>query len=138
MFTRISRPFGVNVIILLILLSVLLFLSVPLAIAISPALSAEIGPVDYTLIDVTNALWVPAQLATAWGLLRLRRWAWVLVMFRVGFSLLLNLYAHFSATLTPDYLVMVGDVVIVFYLNQRDVQRAFGYFSHDDDVPEAI
>ncbi len=57
------------------------------------------------------------------GLWQLRRWAWVLIMVQVGLSMLSDLYGYFYG----DYsmLSMLINVIIVFYLNQREVQRAF-------------
>jgi hypothetical protein len=42
------------------------------------------------------------------------------------------LQAHFSGQADVDYFLMAVNVLVVFYLNQRDVQYAFG---HDRPVP---
>jgi len=57
------------------------------------------------------------------GLWQLRRWAWVLIMVQVGLSMLSDLYGYFYGDYS--FLSMIIDVIIVFYLNQREVQRAF-------------
>lgn len=123
-----SRPFGVTVIVLISMSSVLVTL---LAMAAIPSLMplATFGQV--TPYDVANTLLLPFQLILAFGLWYLRRWAWTLYMMRLGMSMIINLQAHFAGAATVNYIYMALDVVIVFYLNQRDVQRAFGY-----EVPE--
>jgi hypothetical protein len=62
-------------------------------------------------------------LLTIYGLIRLRRWAWVLVMIITGFILIYDLWLYFSGK--PQYIDMLLNVVTVFYLNFGEVQRAF-------------
>jgi hypothetical protein len=62
-------------------------------------------------------------LAAAIGVLRRRRSAWVTVMLLAAALLTVNLVA--AVVDTADHLTMVVAVLTVFYLNRRDVQRAF-------------
>ncbi len=57
------------------------------------------------------------------GFLRVRRWAWVVLMAWTGISLTITLIDYFYSH--PNYLVMASNVVIAFALNQADVQRIF-------------
>ncbi len=57
------------------------------------------------------------------GFLRLRRWAWVMMMAWTGASLCITLINYFYAR--PNYLVMASDVIIAVALSQSDVQRIF-------------
>jgi hypothetical protein len=58
------------------------------------------------------------------GLWRLKRWAWVAVMIWTGAALAGALVLYFRGQ--PNYPLMIEHIIIVFYLNQRDVQQAFG------------
>lgn len=134
-----ERPFGVTVLVLISLISAL----ITLLSVLDPARL----PVDLpqflrfysqvTPSDILNVLLVPVELFLVFGLWYLKRWAWVLYMIRLGLSMMLNLNAHFSGT-DPNYLLMALDVLLVFYLNQRDVQQAFGYrtgFQEEEMLP---
>ena len=57
------------------------------------------------------------------GFLRLRRWAWVVLMAWTGGSLAWGLIEYFYGS--PNYLVMASNAVIALALNQVDVQRIF-------------
>lgn len=57
------------------------------------------------------------------GLWWLQRWAWVATMLWAGINMAQALYGYFWGT--PQYIAMALSVVIVLYLNQRDVQLAF-------------
>lgn len=64
-----------------------------------------------------------ASLIAGIGLLLRKRWAWVAVMILVGLSLAASALLYYIDT--PNYADMLINVIIVFYLNQRDVQTAF-------------
>ena len=125
-----KRPFGISVIVLLTCVSIAVTL-VRLSIYPSPLnvpFLAEIGLyVAFTPFSIVNALLIPFQLILVFGLWYLKRWAWVLYMLQLGISMVAGLHAHFSDEIEADYLVMAVNVVVVFYLNLRDVQLAFGY-----------
>jgi len=57
------------------------------------------------------------------ALLLMRLWAWTLAMLLEGYALAINLWSFFQGH--PFYLQMLLGAVIVFYLNTRDVYRAF-------------
>ena len=57
------------------------------------------------------------------GFLRLRRWAWVVLVAWTGISLCITLINYFYSR--PNFLVMASNAIIVFALSQADVQRIF-------------
>ena len=65
------------------------------------------------------------------GFLRLRRWAWVMLMVWTGGSLVIGLIDYFYRN--PNYLVMASNAVIALALNQVDVQRIFQIRIEQDD-----
>jgi uncharacterized membrane protein (DUF2068 family) len=107
-----------------VLVTLLAMAAIPSLMPLADRLSA-FG--QFTPYDIANTLLMPFQLILAFGLWYLRRWAWTLYMMRLGMSMIINLQAHFAGAADVNYIYMAMDVVIVFYLNQRDVQRAFGY-----------
>lgn len=62
-------------------------------------------------------------LPIAFGLLLLKRWAWVLTMLWAGLNLVAALLSYYNEE--PNYVGMALSVVAVYYLNQREVQSAF-------------
>ena len=130
---RPARPFGVTAIVVLLVCSALLFTATGLT-AVGLELSGvRLGErLSMSGLEFYGAFLVPvvlegtADLVAAIGLLRLRRWAWVLAMLIVGYRMANNLWLYASGGDAAE-LEMLLDVVMVFYLNQRDVQRAFGH-----------
>lgn len=57
------------------------------------------------------------------GFLRLRQWAWVLLMAWTGFSLAISLYNYFYTH--ANYLVMASNTIIALALNQAEVRTIF-------------
>lgn len=117
------RPFGIYAVILLILLTQLLILLTYLDIL--PLYISALFPVGSgtRLADAYHILNAVLAVLMVVGLWRLRRWAWVLTMILVGVDLAVGLWTYLHAT--PDYLGMLIDVIMVFYLNQGDVQETF-------------
>lgn len=64
-----------------------------------------------------------AAFVIAYGLFRLRPWAWLLAMASQGASLGLALWAR--TTGNPEYVSMALGVLIVLALNQAEVRAAF-------------
>jgi uncharacterized membrane protein (DUF2068 family) len=65
------------------------------------------------------------------GMLRMRAWAWLMAMIIQGIAMTIGLFSYFQGE--PSYLEMLFSVVIVFYLNQRDIQRAFSVAQHQKE-----
>jgi hypothetical protein len=86
------------------------------------------------ILDLESIVVTILGLVIAVGLWRLKHWAWLATMLWTGTvlagALLLYVQGH------PVYLVMVQHIVIVFYLNQSEVQTAFakGPESRKSDV----
>ncbi len=121
-----KRPFGISVIIFLLVLYVLL-----LGITLFSLAQVPIGEITLwmTKIDdpmIINIFFLAAivfEASVAIGLWLLQRWAWVLIMIQVGLVMLSDLWGYFSGY--PSYITMIISVIAVFYLNQREVQMAF-------------
>ena len=116
------RPFG---------LFIIMGLQATLAILLTLALLGAQGLDPYLRIFFQNPMfytwfgWVfIGSLALAvLGLLFLKRWGWILTMILTGIGLYFTIWGYFQGT--PNYIAMILDLVIVFYLNQRDVQLPF-------------
>ncbi|MFN2196797.1 MAG: hypothetical protein ACK2UW_11810 [Anaerolineales bacterium] len=116
------RPFGLYVIIALQLIAAIFLTLVLLSEkTIAPYLEVLVqNPVYYSWFGwVLIGFLVLAVV----GLLFLKRWGWILTMILTGLGLLYSILSYFLGN--PHYLSMVIDLVIVFYLNQHDVQSAF-------------
>lgn len=75
---------------------------------------------------LTSAVYLVASLVgiiVLIGFLRVRRWAWVVLMAWTSGSLAIGLIQYFYSN--PNYLVMASNAVIALALNQVDVQRIF-------------
>jgi uncharacterized membrane protein len=81
----------------------------------------DLSPVDGLLAALI--LLVAVRLVIIAGFWYLKRWGWVLMMVQLGFVMLVDLYAYFSGG--QHFLSMLNSILVVFYLNQRDVQQAF-------------
>ncbi len=132
--TRPRRPFGLYAIIvtqvLLALLSAGLLALAGFAIIVAYAtVDTGVTPedLDLNVSDlVTLALMVVVNLICAVGLWRRQRWAWFLTMLQLGVFMLSDLYSFFSGDPPGTYAwSMLLNVVMVFYLNQREVQALF-------------
>lgn len=127
-----KRPFGIVVVILLeivIALIGLFFYGLMFYMGRSDLILAPVSNVYNSLydfqdwLDIVRLLSTPILFIIAYGLWKYKRWAWVATMAYVGIGMSGQLWAHFFGK--PDYLYMLMDVLIVFYLNQSDVQKIF-------------
>ena len=117
-----GRPFGVNAIIVLLALLVL-------STAVD-VVRAFTGLVPYTFPDVgaftiliIDILFVVFCAALAIGLWQMRDWAWYAAMIACGLIMFFAIWRHFNGG--QPYVTMFLVVIMVFYLNQREVKAAF-------------
>jgi hypothetical protein len=85
---------------------------------------------------LTSAIYLLASLVgivVLIGFLRVRRWAWVVLMAWTGASLAIGLIEYFYSH--PNYLVMASNAAIALALNQTEVQRIFQIRIEQDDQP---
>jgi len=118
-----KRPFGVTAIVVLQAVSIL-------ALAVDIYRMQPVRSIFFLTGVEYSRFFLPAGLAIillelviAFGLWHLKRSAWVLIMIQQGIGL--SVYLWFYANGEPLYLSMLLSVIIVFYLNQREVQQAF-------------
>ena len=83
------------------------------------------------LVSASYLLQVLGGIVVLIGFLRVRRWAWVVLMAWTGLSLCIALIDYFYSR--PNYVVMASDVIIALALSQSDVQRIFGIRMDPDD-----
>lgn len=123
------RPFGLYAIITLILVNAVL-----IALDVSRSyvsLGLQFGlerPTLPGLDDVEFDRLLRLLIAGAWfivaiGLWALRRWAWTALMIMVGIALGEGLLLYMRGE--PRYVIMLFNVLTVFYINQRSVQLLF-------------
>ena len=120
-----KRPFGINAIIVLSTLQFLFAVAIAAVFyldSLSAVSSWANGTIDrWLVVFLTSTSGV--QIAIIIGLWRLKRWGWFLVMLTNGLSMFLNIWAYFYSR--PNYIAMLVSVVIVLYMNQREVQQTF-------------
>lgn len=121
-----KRPFGVSVIVLLIATYILFMASV-----FYLSIRSQDSSIAAQLVNILNPTQVLAVLAIeliilltiAIGLWRLQQWAWFLLMIWVGIQMFFDLMAYFYVR--EIHASMLISVIIVFYINQREVKKAF-------------
>jgi hypothetical protein len=121
-----KRPFGVSVIVLLIAAYILFMASV-----FYLSIRSQDSSIAAQLVNILNPTQVLAVLAIeliilltiAIGLWRLQQWAWFLLMIWVGIQMFFDLMAYFYGR--EIHASMLISVIIVFYINQREVKKAF-------------
>jgi hypothetical protein len=78
---------------------------------------------DMITISIIDIVLIVALALVIAGLLTRQRWAWVMTMIIIGISLLIGILEYFQES--PRYLNMLIGVIIVFYLNERNVRRVY-------------
>lgn len=138
-----KRPFGLYMIIALQLaIALILGVSLALTYIILEGDLVWLERPDTLLVAVvknpyffSGAGWVlvAALLLAIIGLLRQKRWGWTLTMILTGAGLAYNIWSYFQGN--PYYLTMAVYIIMVFYLNQREVQSTFMARSRKGDAP---
>ena len=73
---------------------------------------------------ISLAILTPLYLVAAIGLWQRKRWAWVLAMVLLAYSMTHDIVSYFQQQ--PIYFSMALNVIKVGYLNQSEVQLLFG------------
>jgi hypothetical protein len=117
-----KRPFGLYVIIGLLWLAAgsLALGLVALEVA-DQRLRLPVG--DYPLFVILAWALAGTFMLASFGLWLLKRWGWTLTMILVGATLAYDIWQYFQGD--AHFVTMAISLVIVFYLNQRDVQSPF-------------
>ena len=124
-----KRPFGLYAITALLFTNSVL---IALDVSHSPVgLGAALGLPRWVLNTLVNVdldrvlriLTAAGFFLVAIGIWTLHRWAWAVLMILVGAALGEGILRYNRGD--PNYLIMLFNVLIVFYLNQRSVQRLF-------------
>ena len=135
---RRKRPFGVNAIIVISALTLIY------GILLAVTVSFDLGSAEPILSRIVSERWLVVYFITTSllnvviiiGLWRMKRWGWFLVMINTGVGMFLNIWAYFYAQ--PNYFAMAASVLIVLYMNQRDVQQVFIDLPPDHHPPPTI
>ncbi len=144
---REKRPIAVTIIVLLVIGEILLRLNWVTQYALETKLWLngipwplwEAGWLTDAAMEFATAafrlFWLLVAIAVLVGLLRMRRWSWVALVVWVGISLSVGILHYFYRSISEftqsDYAVMAADMVMVFALNQLEVQRIFGVRKED-------
>ncbi len=105
--------------------------------ALPPKVVAELPDITLPelLLAVTNLVMGLVGLISGVGILRLRAWAGLMALIAQGMNLVAELVSYTRGE--ANYLNMLISVIIVFYLNQRDVRNAFSVAQHREDPESA-
>ena len=116
-----KRPFGINAIIALLALLVLNN-GVDVIRTLSSLPPHTFPEVDALIIQMLNAVIAIFYAVLAVGLWQMRDWAWYAAMIGSGLSMFFAIWRHFNGG--QPYVTMFLVVVMVFYLNQREVKAS--------------
>ncbi|HEX2912365.1 MAG TPA: hypothetical protein VH186_16265 [Chloroflexia bacterium] len=78
---------------------------------------------DWQAQVALNTLFFIVGLSFLIGLWQMKKWAWIMLMVYLSASMGLDLISYFSGKET--YIPMVISVIMVFYLNLREVRQAY-------------
>ena len=84
---------------------------------------------NQTVSGIVGIVGAAVDLVVAYGLLALKRWAWLLALVGVGITVVTGIMGLFSGGLIAACCGVLGLVIpaaILFYLMRPDVRRTFG------------
>lgn len=94
------------------------------------------GSGDPSIIFISHLLFSLFVILVTIGLWRFKRWAWIMLMMQLGIGLAGNLWLYFHGE--RPYPGMIITVIMVFYVNQREVQKVFETKSETADTTEKV
>jgi uncharacterized membrane protein (DUF2068 family) len=123
------HPFGVRVIIALFIVKVIFMLGIVVALYFDLSMAFADGEIAQVFLQempgtlLSFVLLLPLNAVAAVGLWRRKRWAWVLTMVLLAYSMTLDIVNYAQGQ--PIYVAMLLNVIQVGYLNQQEVQALF-------------
>ena len=136
------RPFGVTIVIILQLLSIIVLVTdFSILEWVNDTIGNQTGQlivliqqgVGNTYLSLVIIVAVLLFVAvTTLGLWLLQRWAWLLIMIQLGVTMGGSLWLYFNGNRL--YISMLINVVMVFYLNQHEVQQAFEHKAKTEET----
>lgn len=117
--TRRRRPFGVSAIATIQILSALVWG----VFTVTGRLDSNVFLGSFGYYEAAGPALALVGLLISYGMFTLKRQAWVLTMLWAGLNLIISLLNYWRGE--PIYLTMLYSVVVVYYLNQREVRAAF-------------
>lgn len=126
---RSRRPFGLKALIVLLVLQALLSILVVMSLLLVEPLLQSQGNLLSELLDaqvsnvIVYTILAVLRLLVAIGLWRLQRWAWLWMMVQLAVSMAMDIQTYYTGQ--PIYFSMLLNVILVFYLNQHEVQALF-------------
>lgn len=123
---RRRRPFGLYAILVLLsvqtVLGVLLAAFLGLGMTVAPAdMWAIMAPQSWSLLKSLVTMLATAVVVV--GLWRYRPWAWYGMMLLLAYWMASDAVGYFRGT--PEYVSMALNVIMIFYMNQREVRVLF-------------
>ena len=122
-----KRPFGVSIIVLLLIANALLMAAIVYLLLIPENIELAQQIQNFTHnheLSVVLMVNIFVQMVIVAGLWKLKRWAWLLLMLYIGFSMISDMWAYYHLQ-DLRAISMTINVIIVFYINQREVKKAF-------------
>ncbi len=117
------RPFGLKAIMSLLIFRLLgQGMLVTLAFTTQNAGDFDLTRTELAFLAFNGFQWL-LMLITLIGLWRLRRWAWYLLMALFALSMTADILFYFRGE--PSFVSMLLNVIMVFYVNQREVRQLF-------------
>ena len=115
----------------------LLLFSTTLSESLPPDIASELPAVRLQdlLLAASALVMGGVGLVSSIGILRLRSWAWLMAMIAQGINLFAEMVNYTRGQ--ANYISLVVSTIIVFYLNQRDVQIAFRV-AHRREDPASV
>jgi len=120
------RPFGLYMILILLTLQALVgvFATFFFGLGLLLLPGETWAELNITVIDLLEPITLLViTLVVVIGLWRYRAWGWYGMMLLLAYWMATDAIAYFTAS--PEYASMLLNVVLVFYLNQREVRDLF-------------
>lgn len=125
-----NHPFGLRAIIVLLVVQAIGYvLTIGLLLMgdrlrdVTVILESDIYSQISTLM-IAYSILAPLNIVAAVGLWQRKRWAWMVIMMLLAYSMTLDLVSYWAGQ--PIYFSMALNVIKIGYLNQREVQLIFG------------